>query len=155
VSEANIWEARCDYSDDDPDGYRAGILRLGPLVGGAMLGATIHELPPGQSTCPYHFHYGEEEWLVVLEGPVLLRSPEGERELAAGETVCFPEGPEGAHKLTNRGDRPVRVLLLSTQGTPSVAVYPDSDKIGVWTGNREDRVLLRRSATVAYYEGEV
>jgi uncharacterized cupin superfamily protein len=150
----NVWEVECEYPEGDPEGYRAGLARLGPLVGGAMLGATVHELPPGQSNCPYHYHYGEEEWLLVLEGPVVLRTPEGERKLASGETVCFPDGPAGAHKLTNRGQAVARLLLFSTQGVPSVAVYPDSDKIGVWTGNREDSLLTRRAARVGYYDGE-
>jgi uncharacterized cupin superfamily protein len=154
VADVNVWDVECEYPGGDPEGYRAGLVRLGPLVGGSMLGATVHELPPGQSVCPYHYHYGEEEWLVVLEGPVVLRTPAGERELGDGETVCFPSGPEGGHKLTNRGEKPVRVLMLSTQGVPSVAVYPDSDKIGVWTGSLEDSLLLRRSARVEYYDGE-
>jgi hypothetical protein len=35
-----------------------------------------------------------------------------------------------------------------------VAVYPDSDKIGVWTGNKDDHVIVRRSSNVEYYDGE-
>jgi hypothetical protein len=36
-----------------------------------------------------------------------------------------------------------------------VAVYPDSDKIGVWTGRKEDQLMLRRSdGSVDYYDGE-
>jgi hypothetical protein len=37
-----------------------------------------------------------------------------------------------------------------------VAVYPDSDKIGVWPGNDADRVMLRRAdGHTGYYDGEV
>jgi hypothetical protein len=39
---------------------------------------------------------------------------------------------------------------------PAVAVYPDSDKIGVWPGDADDNVMLRRAdGHVGYYDGEV
>ena len=50
----------------------------------------------------------------------------------------------------------VRVLLLSTKVDPSLAVYPDSDKIGAWPGPefREDRILVRRESMVDYWDRE-
>jgi hypothetical protein len=48
----------------------------------------------------------------------------------------------------------VRVLLLSTKDEPSVAVYPDSDKIGVWPGDARDDVLVRRESGVEYWDRE-
>jgi hypothetical protein len=44
--------------------------------------------------------------------------------------------------------------MLSNTDEPSVAVYPDSDKIGVWTGDDADHVIVRRSSHVDYYDGE-
>jgi hypothetical protein len=45
--------------------------------------------------------------------------------------------------------------MFSSAREPSVAVYPDSDKIGVWTGNPDDDVMLRRSdAGIPYFDGE-
>jgi uncharacterized cupin superfamily protein len=90
----------------------------------------------------------------VLEGRPILRHPEGEDELAAGDVVCFPVGRVGAHKLTNRSDSRVRILMLSTKNEPAVAVYPDSDKIGVWPGERRDHVLVRRESAVDYWDRE-
>ncbi len=37
---------------------------------------------------------------------------------------------------------------------PRDHVYPDSDKVGVWTGNKEDDMLVPRSAKVEYFYGE-
>ena len=48
----NLFGGDVEYDPDDPEGYRAGFVRLGPLVGGTMLGGTVYELPPGQSICP-------------------------------------------------------------------------------------------------------
>lgn len=82
------------------------------------------------------------------------REPGGERELRPGDTVAFPEGPDGAHQVLNRSDEPVRVLILSTKGRfPGVAVYPDSDKLGVWLADGYSGIF-RRGDAVDYWEGE-
>jgi uncharacterized cupin superfamily protein len=104
--------------------------------------------------CPYHFEYGDEEWLIVLTGNPIVRHPEGQDRLDPGDTVCFPAGPEGAHKVTNPPDAPgtSRMLMISTLNEPSVAVYPDSDKLGVYVGGYQ--LLVRRDSGVDYWEGE-
>jgi uncharacterized cupin superfamily protein len=136
----------------EPAGYRCGYAKLHPEIGGQTLFGGLFELPPGQSTRPYHYE-SAEEWLLVLDGRVTVRHPEGEDELAAGELVCFPAGPDGAHKITNRADETARVLLVSTRTSPAVAVYPDSDKIGV-IADWGERVFARRASGVGYYDGE-
>jgi uncharacterized cupin superfamily protein len=151
----NIFNADVELDVDDPEGYQGGGVRIGPLLGATMLGATLYELPPGQGVCPYHYEYGNEEWLLVLTGQPSLRHPGGDDTLSPGDVVCFPVGPEGAHKVSNGSDEPVRVLLLSTQHEPSVAVYPDSDKIGVWPGSPADNVLVRRESAVDYWDREL
>jgi uncharacterized cupin superfamily protein len=155
VRRVNVFTAELQRDDDDPPGYEADFLTIGPLIGAARLGATIYLLGPGQSNCPYHYEYGNEEWLVVLEGTLTVRHPGGEEELDPGDVVCFPDGPEGAHRLTNRTDATVRVLMLSTMIEPSAAVYPDSDKIGIWPGNKEDTIMVRRESNVDYWDGEI
>ena len=150
----NIEAPEFAYDTDDPEGYRAGMARLGPLVGAEQLGASVYELPPGQSICPYHYEHAEEEWLLVLAGTPSLRHPGGVEQLAPWDVVCFPRGPEGAHKVTNDTEHPARVLMFSTVIWPAVTVYPDSDKIGVFTPGRIDNVMVRRSSTVEYFDGE-
>jgi uncharacterized cupin superfamily protein len=154
VGDANVFRSGCAYDAGDPAGYRSGVARVGDAAGGSALAVKVYELPPGESVCPYHYEY-EEEWLVVLDGEVALRTPDGERPLGRGEVVCFPPGPAGAHKLTGRGEAAGRVLMFSSAAKPAVAVYPDSDKIGVWPGNEADTVILRRAdGRVAYFDGE-
>jgi len=139
--------------DDEPAGYEHAYLKLAPLIGGATMNGGYYELPPGQANCPYHYE-SDEEWLLVLEGRLTVRHPGGEDELEAGDLVCFPGGPDGAHKLTNSGDGTVRMLIVSTNNLPAVAVYPDSDKIGVFPGNDDDTKLFRRGDAVDYMDGE-
>lgn len=139
---ANLYEVELEY-DSEPDGYGAGYRRIGQLVESEETNLNVILLEPGQAVCPYHYEYAEE-WLLVLEGEVLVRTPEGEEVAVRGNAVCFPAGPEGAHKVMNRSDAPVRIVMFSSSRRPAVAVYPDSDKIGVFPPNPDDRAMLRR-----------
>ncbi|MGA8365134.1 MAG: cupin domain-containing protein [Solirubrobacteraceae bacterium] len=154
LRKANVLGA-FEYDDTDPAGYRSGVAQLDEVLGGEELAVKAFELPPGQSVCPYHYEY-TEEWLLVLESDVLVRTPQGEQELTAGEIVCFAPGPAGAHKVSNRTERTARIVMFSSARKPAVAVYPDSGKIGVWPDNNdEDHVMLRREdGQVEYYDGE-
>jgi uncharacterized cupin superfamily protein len=154
VQRANLFEDEFEYDPDDPDGYHCGMARVGKTAGGEELAIKLFELPPGNSVCPYHYEY-VEEWLLVLEGSVLVRTPDGEEAAGPGELVRFPAGPAGAHKVTNSADAAARLLMFSSSREPAVAVYPDSDKIGAWVPGGADNVMLRRSdGNVDYYDGE-
>ena len=150
----NIAEPDFAYDADDPEGFRAGMLRFGKQLGAERTGTSVYEIPPGQAICPYHYEYGEEEWLLVLAGHPTLRHPEGSDGLDPWDVVCFPSGPAGAHAVRNETGQTVRVLMYSTVSPTAVSVYPDSDKLGVWVGNPDDELLLPRSSAVSYYEGE-
>jgi uncharacterized cupin superfamily protein len=155
VERVNLFEVEVGRDDDDPPGYDTGYVRLAEKLGATRLGGTVYELPTGQSICPYHYEYGNEEWLIVLTGRPTLRTPEGERELGPGQVVCFQEGPAGAHKVTNRGGETSRVLMLSTKRSPDAAVYPDSKKMGIWTGNESEPFrLFRIESAVDYWDRE-
>ncbi len=80
----NIAAPEFEYDQEDPDGFRSGMARLGKLLGGAEeSGITVYELPPRPAT-----------------------------------------------------------------------VYPDSDKVGIWTGDTETDVIVRRESKVDYFDGE-
>jgi uncharacterized cupin superfamily protein len=155
MRKVNLEQLEIAYDDADPEGYRAGACRFGPLIGATALGATVYELQEGQSICPYHYEYGCEEWAIVLTGRPTLRHPEGEDVLEPGDVVCFPEGPEGAHKLTNTSAEPARVMLLSDKPSLAMAVYPDSDKIGIFPPSGDDKIMVRRESGVEYFDREL
>ena len=152
---ANLFDVSLTTEDDDPSGYQASYARVGPLVGASALGLSVYELPPGQSICPYHYEYPFEEWLIVLDGEATLRHPGGETVLGPWDAASFPPGPEGAHKVTNNGDAVVRVAMLSGKSDINIAVYPDSDKVGVWSGDGDVKHLFRRESAVDYFDGEL
>ena len=140
------------YDPEDPDGFAAGVFRPGPELGAALTGISVYELPVGQAVCPYHYEHAEEEWLLVLEGEVEVRHPEGSETVGPHALVLFPVGPEGAHGIRNAGEATARVLMFSNLAALAATVYPDSDKIGVFPPG--ERHLFNRGDAVDYYHGE-
>jgi len=151
----NVLSAPTAPDESDPSGYQAKTARIGPEIGMQRLGGSVYELPPGQSVCPYHWEAGEEELLLVLRGEVSVRHPEGEDALREGEIVCFPAGPVGAHKVTNKSAQPARVVMFSNALEPAITVYPDSGKLGAFDKPSATRLLFRIGDAVDYYEGEI
>jgi uncharacterized cupin superfamily protein len=104
------------------------------LVGaGVQLGASVYELGPGNFNV-LHFHHGSEELLIVLRGRPTLRTGEGERQLAEGEVVHFPTGPDGTHGVRNDTEVPVRYVVAGIRVTPEVVEYPDLNQITAQAG---------------------
>ncbi len=145
----------CDDDDHpDPDAPRSGMFRFGRMLGAQQTGASLYEIVPGDTLCPYHYEYGEEEWLLVLSGRPSVRDPDGTHELEPLDMIFFERGPGGAHQVRNDSAEPVRVLMWSTVVVPTATVYPDSDKVGIWTGNEQDDLIVERSSGVDYWHGE-
>ena len=149
MTSVNLRSAELE-SQNDRDGFRSRSTRVGDRLDAKTIGASIYDLDAGESVCPYHYELGREEWLLVLDGRPSVRTPEGEEELAPWDVVCFPEGPEGAHGVSNRTDAPARVLVVSTKEVPVVWVYPDSRKLGVSGING----FFRFDDAVGYWHGE-
>ena len=141
----NILAPELDLASER-DGYRWRGARIGPQLGAEQIGASIYELEAGQRTYPYHFHHGTEEWVYVVAGSPLVRTPDGERTLQQGEVLCFAAGAAGAHQLTGPGT----VLIVSANCTPDAAEYPDSGKVGV----RPPGTIFRLADSAGYWEGE-
>lgn len=137
------------FGVDKPEGR----LDVAGLLGSSALTMFVYDLEPGRSSSPYHYEY-EEEWLLVVDGTLVLRAPDGEHTLQRGDLLRFPAGPDGAHKVMNRGDARARTLMFSSARVPAVSVYPDSDKIGIWSGNEPDELIFKRGTAVPWSEGE-
>jgi uncharacterized cupin superfamily protein len=151
----NLLGCELDEALDRPGfGHRAAA--VGERIGGVRIGAAVYEALSGVPIWPYHYHCGSEEWLYVLSGAPVLRDPAGERELGAGDVVCFPANHLGAHTFSGPG----RFIVFSADAAPGphVTVYPDSDKLSVWPGPDEvdglNALRLPRAADVDYWYGE-
>jgi uncharacterized cupin superfamily protein len=114
----------------------------------------MYELEPGDKLWPYHTHFANEEWILVVRGEPTLRTPEGETVLREGDVVAFPRGEDGYHQVINRTESPIRVLMLSSMNSPELLHYPDSDKWAADNVKGEHVFMARLGATLAYWEGE-
>lgn len=156
----NVYGSDWDAHEDHP-GYEWDRMRLARRLGGELLGASVYSLGPGQKSFPYHFHHANEELLIVLEGTVTVRSPEGEEVASRGDSILFKRGPEGAHQVINASGERSRILMISTMIQPEVAEYPDAGKVGVFAGRAPGATgqaslwkYLDASAELDYYDRE-
>jgi uncharacterized cupin superfamily protein len=131
-----------------------GRIDVSGALGSSEMAMFVYDVEPGGGSSPYHYEY-DEEWLLVVEGTVVVRTPNGEHTLQRGDLVRFPAGPEGAHKVMNRSDAPARTLFFSHRsGPPAVSVYPDSGTIGVFSENEDDDLVFRLDSAVPWAYGE-
>ena len=128
-----------------------GRIDVGKAVGSSATLMFIYDISPGERQCPYHYEY-DDEWLLVVDGELVLRAPDGEHILERGDLVRFPAGPEGAHELINRSESPTRTLMFSSSRSPAISVYPDSDAISVWPNNDADELTFRRGSAMPWTE---
>jgi uncharacterized cupin superfamily protein len=148
----NIFDGELTADASEPDGYGSPYAKLYDNIGAQKLAGTVAVLATDEWVCPYHYEITQEEWLFVLEGACLVRTPDGEETVAAGEIVCFPSGPAGAHQIGNTASEPARILIVSDRSHTVATVYPNSDKVGVFAP--EVRLLFRREDARDYWDRE-
>lgn len=114
---------------------------------------SVYEIPPLKSAYPYHYHLKNEETFYIISGEGILKTPEGDKRVEAGDLLFFPASCGGAHKLTNTSATEKLVYIdFDVIHDLDVTVYPDSGKIGVW-GKQVNKVY-HLDDDVDYYEGE-
>jgi uncharacterized cupin superfamily protein len=148
----NVFDGELRADEPEPAGYGSPYAKVRDNIGAEKLAGTVAVLGPGEWVCPYHYELVEEEWLFVLEGAAAVRTPDGEHELEAGDLVCFPRGPAGAHQIGNTSAGPCRILIVSERSLCAATYYENSDKIGVFGPGT--RYLFRREDARDYWDGE-
>ena len=139
---------KCEH--DGYEYYRKKFIPFGAAKNSLV---SVYEIPPHKSSYPYHFHHNNEETFYILSGEGVLRTPDGERKVSAGEFLFFPTGPAGAHKLTNSSDTENLVYIdFDVVHDVDITIYPDSEKIGVWGMGINQ--LYPQAEAVDYYDGE-
>ena len=139
---------KCDH-----EGYEYYRRKFIPFGGAKNALVSVYEIPPGKAAYPYHYHHKNEETFYILSGEGILKTPEGERKVKAGELLFFPAGPEGAHKLTNLSETEMLTYIdFDVVHDIDIAVYPDSGKIGIW--GMGINKIYPEDADVDYYHGE-
>lgn len=116
---------------------------------------SVYEVPPGKAAYPYHWHTCNEEVFYILSGTGILKEPEGERAVAAGDFLYFPAEESGAHKLINTSEKEMLVYIdFDTKNEVDITFYPDSKKIGIWGKNTNLNILFSQEDEKEYYDSE-
>ena len=101
--------------------------RLGAAAGLTRLGVSRVRLPPGAWSSQRHWHTEEDEFLVMLEGELVLVTDAGEELVRAGDHVGFKCGTRDGHCLQNRSQRDAVFLAISNCSEGDSGEYPDID----------------------------
>jgi uncharacterized cupin superfamily protein len=124
----NLLDAAVSEDDRVRDGHRFERTMIGQEVGAKLTGFSLYELPPGERAWAYHYELNREEWVIVVTGEVVVRTPDGDRVLSGGDVACFPPGAAGAHQVRNDSDAPARFAMPSSWADNGyVAIRPDSN----------------------------
>ena len=100
--------------------------RLAPAAGLQEFGVSHVVLKPGGISSQRHWHEGEDEFVVMLDGEAVLVEEEGETAMQAGDCAAFPKGVANGHQLVNRSDRPCTFVAIGRIAL-SDCHYPDID----------------------------
>lgn len=140
--------------------YDTVCARLGAGTAATKLGISIDIVAPGMRSCPYHFHYAQEEAFIVLEGEGSLRVAGETLAIVAGDVMFIPPGPDYPHQIINTSAAPLKYVSISTRESPEVVEYPDSGKYlaraaGSLNGQPHDFERMHREKDdLDYWDGE-
>jgi uncharacterized cupin superfamily protein len=141
-----------------PPLYDALGARLARGTAAGKLGISVDIVAPGMRSCPYHFHYAQEEAFVILEGEGSLRVAGQLLAVVAGDVIFIPPGPLYPHQLVNTSQAPLKYLSISTRESPEVCEYPDSGKYLATAPRDGDPYTFarmhRESDDLDYWHGE-
>ena len=101
--------------------------RLGDAAGLSQFGVNLLRLTPGTWSSQRHWHTGEDEFVFVVAGEVVLVTDAGEQALRAGDCAGFKAGAANGHHLQNRSGADALVLEVGSRRDDDEAYYPDID----------------------------
>ncbi|MDF2566640.1 MAG: Cupin 2 conserved barrel domain protein [Oscillospiraceae bacterium] len=114
----------------------------------------IMEIPPRKTVFPYHYHASITEVFYIISGKGRLETPDGEKQVTAGDVIVFPPGKNGAHKIWNTSDTELLIYLdCDTTSAADATFYPHSDKVGLLIDGKPDSFFVASDA-VDYYKDE-
>ena len=104
------------------------VRRLAPATGLTDFGVSHVVLKPGAWSSQRHWHDGEDEFLVMLEGEAVLVEDDGPVVLRPGDLAAFPKGVANGHHLRNDSDRDCAFVVFGG-GTCTGGGYSDIDML--------------------------
>ena len=102
-------------------------LALGEAANLTQFGVNLMTIEPGGISSQRHWHEGEDEFLLVLEGELVLVEENGETVMRSGDMAGFKAGVENGHHMMNRSSDAAKFLVVGTTATYDICHYPDID----------------------------
>lgn len=103
---------------------------LADAAGLTQFGVHLLHLPPGCWSSQRHWHTAEDEFVLVLEGAVVLVTDSGEELLEPGDCAGFKAAVANGHHFQNRSNRDALLLEVGTRQPHNDEVfYPDIDLV--------------------------
>jgi uncharacterized cupin superfamily protein len=102
--------------------------RLAPAAGMTDFGVSHVALKPGAWSSQRHWHNGEDEFLVILEGEAVLVEDDGRTILRSGDCAAWPKGSTNGHHLRNESDVDC-IFIVIGGGTNAGGGYSDIDML--------------------------
>ncbi|MEE9452801.1 MAG: cupin domain-containing protein [Paracoccaceae bacterium] len=100
---------------------------LGDAGGLTQFGVSMMIMPPGSKSSMRHWHTGEDEFVMVTQGALILVQDAGETPVKPGDCVAFPAGDPNGHHFINRSNAEARFLVIGTRIETDTCVYSDVD----------------------------
>ncbi|MEO8176469.1 MAG: cupin domain-containing protein [Sphingomicrobium sp.] len=100
--------------------------RLAPATGLTDFGVSEVLLEPGAWSSQRHWHDGEDEFLVMIEGEAVLVEDDGRTVLRAGDLAAWPKGSTNGHHVINDSAAPCRFVVFGG-GKNTGGGYSDID----------------------------
>ncbi len=101
--------------------------KLGDAAGLTQFGVNLLRLPPGAWSSQRHWHTGEDEFVYVVSGEVVLATDAGEEVLRAGDAAGFKANDPNGHCLQNHSGQDAVVIEIGSRVAGNAAYYSDID----------------------------
>jgi len=144
----NLFDTEGFVTGNQREKYRSTYKDISENFDAKNLGFHLKIMEPKTFSCPYHWHSGEEELVIVLEGEATVRNNGEFRIIKPGDLIYYGTGPESVHHMYNHTDKPFKYFVLSNQVPSESCFYPDSKK------KNDQGVVTQNGVKVDYFKDE-
>lgn len=100
-----------------------------PPTDATQCSAQFVEVAPGGKAFAFHYHETSEEIFYIVSGRGVVHTATADVDVAAGDAITFPTGPQGSHVIRNASStETLRYLDFGTRSTADVVHFPEMKK---------------------------
>lgn len=123
--------------------------RVGDAGGLQDFGVNRMHLPPGGWSSQRHWHSHEDEFVLVLQGELVLVEDGTRTRLVAGDCAAFPKNSGNGHHLVNESAAVAVYLEVGSRHPDDITTCSDID---LMSSNRDGRFLSKADSTPGHFK---